>query len=138
MVFIQVYDLENPVVRYVADANYVGFMEKEMVSRKNYLYPPFVRLIRLSVMHKDKLVAEKASEALKIHLRKHFSERQVLGPEYPPVGRIKNMYIRNIMIKLPRNRELMNYKQIIMAGADQLQTMTEFKGVRVIADADPV
>lgn len=138
VVFIQVYDLENPVVRYVADANYVGFMEKEMVSRKNYLYPPFVRLIRLSVMHKDKLVAEKASEALKIHLRKHFSERQVLGPEYPPVGRIKNMYIRNIMIKLPRNRELMNYKQIIMAGADQLQTMTEFKGVRVIADADPV
>jgi len=137
-VFIQVYDKENPIVKYVAEGNYVGFMEQETQSRMNFQYPPFVRLIRLSVMHKDKPVAEKASAMLKTLLKKHFDEKQLLGPEYPPVARIKNFYIKNILVKLPRNKELGSYKTWISAQITALLAHPDNRGVRVITDVDPL
>jgi len=137
-VFIQVYDKENPIVNYVAEGNYVGFMEQETQSRMQFQYPPFVRLIRLSVMHKDKPVAEKASAMLKTLLKKHFDEKQLLGPEYPPVARIKNFYIKNILIKLPRNKELGSYKVWIAAQITALLAHPDNRGVRVISDVDPL
>jgi len=137
-VFIQVYDKENPIVRFVVDADYIGFMQQESESRMKYQYPPFVRLIRLSVMHKDKPVAENASAMLKMHLKKHFSDKQLLGPEYPPVARIKNYFIRNILIKLPRNKELQNFKSSISDEIAALMAHPDNRGVRVIADVDPV
>ncbi|MPM31022.1 Primosomal protein N' [bioreactor metagenome] len=137
-VFIQVYDMENPIVRFVINADYVGFMEQEISSRMKFKYPPFVRLIRLSVLHRDKTVAEKASTMLKNQLRKHFDDKQLLGPEYPPVARIKNNYIRDILIKLPRNRELDNYKTRISDEIVALMAHPDFRGIRVIADVDPM
>jgi len=137
-VFIQVYDKENPIVKYVAEGNYVEFMELETQSRINFQYPPFVRLIRLSVMHKDKPVAEKASAMLKSLLKKSFSDKQLLGPEYPPVGRIKNYYIKNILIKLPRNKDLGTYKTWISDQLIALLAHPDNKGVRVIVDVDPL
>ncbi|PKP05373.1 MAG: primosomal protein N' [Bacteroidetes bacterium HGW-Bacteroidetes-6] len=137
-VFIQVYDKNNPIVRFVAEENYKGFMEAELQSRMKYLYPPFVRLIRLSVLHKDKLVAMKASEVLLTALRSIVGEKQLLGPEFPPVPRVKNNYIRNILVKLPRNKKLQDYKSRISAETTILLAHPDFKGIRVIADADPV
>jgi len=137
-VFIQVYDKDNPIVNFVAEGNYVGFMERETQSRMNYLYPPFVRLIRLSVMHKDKPVADKASAMMKALLKKQFNEKQLLGPEFPPVARIKNFYIKNILIKLPRNKELGSYKKWISAQIAELLAHPDNKGVRVITDVDPL
>lgn len=137
-VFIQVYDKENPIVNYVAEGNYVGFMEQETQSRMQFQYPPFVRLIRLSVMHKDKPVADKASAMMKALLKKQFNEKQLLGPEFPPVARIKNFYIKNILIKLPRNKELGSYKKWISAQIAELLAHPDNKGVRVITDVDPL
>jgi primosomal protein N' (replication factor Y) len=137
-VFIQVYDKDNPIVNFVAEGNYVGFMERETQSRMNYLYPPFVRLIRLSVMHKDKPVADKASAMMKVLLKKQFNEKQLLGPEFPPVARIKNFYIKNILIKLPRNKELGSYKKSISVQIAELLAHPDNKGVRVITDVDPL
>jgi len=137
-VFIQVYDKDNPIVNFVAEGNYVGFMERETQSRMNYLYPPFVRLIRLSVMHKDKPVADKASAMMKVLLKKQFNEKQLLGPEFPPVARIKNFYIKNILIKLPRNKELGSYKKWISVQIAELLAHPDNKGVRVITDVDPL
>lgn len=137
-VFIQVYDISNPVARFVASGDVEGFMMHELESRRLFLYPPFTRLIRISLLHKDKMVAVRASVVLKKGLQRIFHEKQLLGPEFPPVARVRNFYYRDILVKLQRNSEIGQRKQEIQTEISKLLSMTEYKGVRVISDVDPV
>ena len=137
-VYIQVYDLENPIVKYVAEGNYVEFMEQQILSRKKFLYPPFIRIIRISVLHKEKNNVIAASNMLKDFLKKRLKDKQLLGPEFPPVSRIKNFYIQNILVKLSKNNELGFYKTWILSQVADLLNNSDNKGVRVILDVDPL
>ena len=136
--FIQVYNKENPIVQFVANADYVGFIEKELKSRHSFRYPPFVRLIKISVLHKEKSKCEEVSKILKEKLKKHFPNYQILGPEYPIVPRIRNFYIRDILLKLLKNKELPNLKNNIQKEIKNLNDNEISKGIRFIIDVDPL
>ena len=136
--FIQVYNKENPIVQFVANADYVGFIEKELKSRHSFRYPPFVRLIKIPVLHKEKSKCEEVSKILKEKLKKHFPNYQILGPEYPIVPRIRNFYIRDILLKLLKNKELPNLKNNIQKEIKNLNDNEISKGIRFIIDVDPL
>jgi primosomal protein N' (replication factor Y) len=138
-VLIQTADPTQPIFELVANNDYQGLYEKELQERANYEYPPFVRVVTLTVKHAEQAVAETAAIRLTEELVARLARHSVLGPEQPYVNRIRNLYLYEIHIKLARQHEsLRDAKLLIREAMTAVQTMPEGKGVRMVVDVDPV
>ena len=107
-----------------------------LFERNQYDYPPFVRLISVALKHKDNEVVQQAAN----HVAKAFNTRfdRVLGPTVPLIARLRNLYLRQILIKLDRNaRHLPAHKDFIRQTLVQLNDFAPFKSVEVQVDVDP-
>jgi primosomal protein N' (replication factor Y) len=136
-VLIQSYSPDHPVIEAVKTNDYLGMYRAEMQERKDFLYPPYCKLIKITVKHKDYLVTNQAARELAILMRKAFG-KQVLGPEYPSVARIKNNYLKNILLKLSAEMSAKQAKQHLSKLIEQVNQMPDFRRVRFVVDVDPV
>jgi primosomal protein N' (replication factor Y) len=84
---------------------------------------------------KDLTRVQKASTWFGQALEMQFKEN-VLGPEPPPVGRIKNKYIINLLVKIPKNQSLEKTKKYIENVQRSFNSIKEFSSVRVNIDVD--
>jgi len=136
-VVIQTYDVNHRVIKQVIENDYTGLYFTEMEERRNFKYPPFYRIINLDIKHKDPEMVNNQSAYLAVELRKHFGDR-VIGPEYPLVGRIRNYYIKSIMLKFEKDAvSIAKAKTIIRDTITQFQTTKLSKGSIVQPDVDP-
>ncbi|MDR0385125.1 MAG: primosomal protein N' [Prevotellaceae bacterium] len=135
-VIIQTTIPENPVIRQVIKYDYDSFFAMQINERRLFNYPPFCRLIVLSLKHSKQDVLREAGDALKTVLVKIFG-KSVAGPEPPPVGRIQNKYILNFRIKLTKNSDINRYKHLISSAFLSLKEEKKYAGLTVIADVDP-
>jgi len=136
-VIIQSFNPHHSVIQDVMNNDYEAMYQHQILERRNFKYPPFYRLINLSLKHKESLLLNEGSRELAMMLREKLGSR-ILGPEYPLVSRIKNYYIKNILIKLEKSENLGNYKMEIGKIIDTFHTLGKFKSIRVIIDVDPV
>ena len=135
-VLIQSFNPDHFVIKSVIENDYTGLYKQQIIDRKKYKYPPYHRLILLKVKHKDPRILNKAAYNLARMLKNKFQNR-VLGPEYPIVSRIKNMYIKHILIKLARGSQIDVAKSIILNKIDNFHKLADYKSVRVVIDVDP-
>lgn len=135
-VIIQSIDPKNPVIQYVIDNDFIGFFDNQQLEREAFLYPPFYRLILFTIQHRDRKTVIDASAFFAQLLIQNFGTR-VLGPEFPPVSWIKNIYRKSIMLKLEKKVNLTECKKMIRESIKQVQLQDNFKSVRIIADVDP-
>jgi primosomal protein N' (replication factor Y) len=136
-VVIQTYDPGHRVIKQVIENNYNDLYFTEMEERRSFKYPPFYRIINLDIKHKDPEVVFNQAAYLAAELRKHFGER-VIGPEFPLIGRIRNYYIKSIMLKFEKDNVSINKaKAIIREVITQFQTTKLSKGSVVQPDVDP-
>lgn len=136
-VVIQTYDPGHRVIKQVIENDYNGLYFTEMEERKSFKYPPFYRIINLDVKHKDAEVVYNQAAYLATELRKHFGDR-VIGPEFPLIARIRNYYIRSIMLKFEKDGISINKaKAIVRDVITQFQTTKLSKGSVVQPDVDP-
>ncbi len=136
-VVIQTYDPNHRVIKQVIENNYNDLYFTEMEERRSFKYPPFYRIINLDVKHKDPAIVNNQADYLAAELRKHFGDR-VIGPEFPLVGRIRNYYIKTIMLKFEKDLVSVNKaKTIIRDVITQFQTTKLSKGSIVQPDVDP-
>jgi primosomal protein N' (replication factor Y) len=136
-VIIQTYNPYHAVIRYVIDNNYDFMFRSQLQERKLFKYPPFYRLIEMQVQHKDVNFTNEASFELAKALRAFLGKR-VLGPEYPIVSRIKNLYLKNILIKLEKTDKAHELKTKISETIDFFKTQSKYKAARIVMDVDPV
>jgi primosomal protein N' (replication factor Y) len=136
-VIVQTWHPEHPIIGYVKDNDFPAMFRAQTADRYKFHYPPYYRLIIIRLKHRDYQVLNKAAAHLAADLR-HSLDKRVLGPEYPLVSRIKNLYIKQILIKIERPSPLKNFKQTILKAAGELQQIREFGQVRVILDVDPL
>jgi len=136
-VIIQTSKPEHPILQFVLDNRYEEMYKSQLLERKNFKYPPFYRLINISVRHKNKDVAEKAAHQLGVSLRKVFSKR-VLGPEPPIISRVQNYFIQNIILKIERERSFQKAKQLLDEQIINLITTDQYKSINISIDVDPV
>ncbi len=138
-VLIQTADPTQPIFALVANNDYQGLYQKELQERANYDYPPFVRVVTLTIKHAEQPVAETAAIRLTEELVARLARHSVLGPEQPYINRIRNLFLYEIHIKLARQHEsLRDAKLLIREAITAVQTMPEGKGVRIVIDVDPV
>jgi len=136
-VVIQTYDPGHRVIKQVIENNYTDLYFTEMEERKSFKYPPFYRIINLDIKHKDLEIVHNQSIYLANELRKQFDDR-VIGPEFPLIGRIRNYYIKTIMLKFEKDGISINkVKTIIRDIITQFQTTKLSKGSIVQPDVDP-
>ena len=136
-VVIQTYDPGHRVIKQVIENDYNDLYFTEMEERRSFKYPPFYRIINLDIKHKDPAIVNNQAEYLAKELRKNFGDR-VIGPEFPLVGRIRNYYIKSIMLKFEKDGISINKaKAIIRDVIIQFQTTKLSKGSIVQPDIDP-
>jgi primosomal protein N' (replication factor Y) len=111
--------------------------ESQMLERINFHYPPIYRMIRISLKHREYQRLNEAARYFVELLRPKLGSR-VLGPEYPHVSRIKNMYIKNVMIKFEANASPKYVKDLLLEAKLTLSQDAQYKSLRVHMDVDPV
>jgi primosomal protein N' (replication factor Y) len=122
----------------VIKGDYKEFFRQEMMDRKNFYYPPYVKLIKITTRHADFKIAEKAA----LHLHHGMSEiavkKIVLGPEKGIIARIKNQYQFESLIKLDKSGNSQSvFKEQLSVIFEELNSRPEFRSVRFIVDVDP-
>ena len=135
-VVIQAYDDNHRIIRQVVSNDYEDMYANEIEERREFNYPPFSRLIFVNLKHKDANVLNRAANQLADALRQQLGNR-VLGPEQPLVSRVRNYYLKQIIIKSDRNTAIQKVKSLLKETILAVNTDPNFKGVIVQIDVDP-
>ncbi|MBR4324176.1 MAG: primosomal protein N' [Bacteroidales bacterium] len=135
-VVIQTSQPHNHVFEDILNGDYKNFYKRVIAERSMYAYPPFTRLIRLQMKHKDSHFLDDCAATLASSLRKVFGAG-VLGPEYPVLPRIQNMYIKEILLKISRNHYGIQAKNCILAEIGNLRTGVSKGGLIININVDP-
>jgi len=136
-VLIQAYNPSHAILSMVVQHNYEVMFQSQMAEREKFNYPPFCRIVQLSLRHINPDLINKAADELAKKLRTLFGKR-VLGPEYPTVSRIRNQYLKNILIKFEKGIPLPKAKEEIRNAIIKLNSHPDYKAVRVLIDVDPM
>lgn len=138
-VILQTANPKHELFRYVAAHNVNGFMENQLRDRQAFGYPPFSRLIEVTLKHTDKKVVSAAATQLVNQLREKITTVKIIGPGEPIVGKIRNEFLMLALLKIRRDQgKLHEIKHTLLQTSAQLQQPKEFRNVKVVFDVDPV
>ncbi|MFN3940865.1 MAG: primosomal protein N', partial [Chitinophagales bacterium] len=138
LVLIQAMATNHPILRFVTENNYSGFYEKEVDERQQFNYPPFTRLVQITLRHTQKELVYAAMQFLAEELKNKLGKR-VIGPAVPPIGRIRNKYLIELMVKIENKPQaLAQAKSIIKDGYTLLHNHHTYKKVEIVTDVDPL
>ncbi|MBI2268854.1 MAG: primosomal protein N' [Bacteroidetes bacterium] len=136
-VIIQTYNPGHAVINDVVNNNYLSMYTSQLLDRKNFNYPPFYRLIEITLKFKDMDVLNEGAKFVAGKLREQLGSR-VLGPEFPLVARVRNEYLKAIMIKVERETSITSAKKIINEVFVDFKNQPAFKQVKLHVDVDPL
>ncbi|MBJ7881761.1 replication restart helicase PriA [Gelidibacter salicanalis] len=134
-VLIQTYNPHHRILQQVSTNNYAEMFKEQMDERHNFNYPPIFRLIKITLKHKDFNKVNIGAEWYATALRQVFKSN-ILGPEFPPVSRIRNQFHKNILVKIPPQQSLAKTKKAMVKVNNSFLSIKEFRSVRVILNVD--
>ena len=134
-VLIQTYNPHHKILQQVSTNAYKEMFAEQMNDRYNYKYPPIYRLIKITFKHKDYNRVNMAADWYAKSLRQLFKSN-VLGPEFPPISRIRSLYNKNILVKIPQQQSLAKTKEAIKKIDQSFNAIKDFRAVRVILNVD--
>lgn len=136
-VIIQTHNPTHYIIQDVINHDYLSMYKNQIIERRNFKYPPFHKLILVKMKHKDSQLLNQGARVLASMLHEKFGKR-ILGPEYPIVSRIKNLYIKQILVKIEKEISLSKSKTELLRCIDEFQRLPDFKTIRVVVDVDPM
>lgn len=137
-VVIQTTNLKQEIFKFISDQDYEGFYTREMQERYQYRYPPYYRLIKIVLKHRDQEVIAKGADKMAGEIRKFMDKKLVLGAHEPMISKIRNYFLREIIVKIPRDSKgLDGLKSKLMDCSLKLKQEKEYKQIIVVFDVDP-
>ena len=134
-VIIQTYNPNHNTIQQVTTHNYLGMYKEQLYDRQIYKYPPYFRIIKLTLKHREFDKLKEGSMWLYQVLNQNLA-MPVLGPEEPAISRIRNEYIRTILIKIPQNLPLGNTKKTIQKMLNSFEAVAQYRAIKVVANVD--
>ncbi|WP_298904332.1 primosomal protein N' [uncultured Psychroserpens sp.] len=134
-VLIQTYNPYHNILQQVSTNNYLQMFEEQLDERHIYKYPPIYRMIKITLKHKDYNRVNVGADWYAKSLRTVFNQN-VLGPEFPPVARIRNQYLKHILVKIPQKQSLGKTKEAIIKINNSFLSVKDFRAIRVILNVD--
>ncbi|HQE34671.1 MAG TPA: primosomal protein N', partial [Flavobacterium alvei] len=134
-VIIQTYNPDHNIIQQVVHNNYIGMYKEQLYDRQIYHYPPYYKLIKLTLKHRDFDKLKEGSMWLYQVMKQNFTI-PILGPEEPPISRIRNEYIRTIMVKIPTNQSLQGTKKTIQKILNSFDVVPQYRAIKVSVNVD--
>lgn len=135
-VLIQAYNPHHQIIQQVSTHSYLEMYKEQLEDRRNYKYPPVFRLIRFTLRCRDYSLTNESAEWLAKSMAAVF-KKNVLGPEFPPIARIRNEYHKNILLKIPAGQSLGKTKEAAGRILQSFESISAFRRVRVVVNVDP-
>jgi primosomal protein N' (replication factor Y) (superfamily II helicase) len=138
-VIIQTSSPDHPLLRTILQNNVEEFYASQIRDRELHFYPPFSRLIQITIKHIDKKIANACATAYFNLLKQNVSGLRLLGPAEPMVGKIRNQFLMTILLKIPKGKaDLVQIKKTILELSNQLLKEKEYRNTRFNIDVDPL
>jgi primosomal protein N' (replication factor Y) (superfamily II helicase) len=135
-VVIQTSDPANKIIRLVLRHDYLSMFRMQSEERIAFNYPPFCRMVKISIKHKDRTQVNYYSDILGRDLKEKFGKR-VLGPESPVISQVQSWYIKTILIKIEREKPPVKAKKLIIEAIDRLEKEKGASSLKIAVDVDP-
>jgi len=136
-VVVQTSSPNHPLLRDIVNNGYKAFFQREIQERFRHLYPPYSRLIRITVRNTDKNQVNVQSNSLALELEQRLGKNRIIGPESPVIDKIRNFYLKDILIKLERDKvNLSMAKEAIQEAIVKTNDNKRFKKINVAIDVD--
>ena len=135
-VIIQTYNPKHAIIGQVVDSNYMGMYNDQLYDREIFNYPPYYKLTRFTLKHRDFEKLNEGSKWLYQVLVQNLSI-PVLGPEEPAINRIRNEYIRTILVKIPGNYSLEKTKNVLNKVLKSFEAVAQYRSIKVMVNVDP-
>ena len=134
-VVIQTAEPEHPVLRQVARGDYESMACEQSAERKSFFYPPYSRIVAITMRYRNAEILHRAAKELAEELRKRFS-RRVLGPTIPPVDRVRGEHIVEIMLKIESGASFARARQILREVLKEVLSPKEYRNIVTICNVD--
>ena len=135
LVLIQSFNPYHQVLQQVATGDFEGMYREQLYEREQFRYPPAVRLIKITLKHREWNRVEEGATWFARSMRLVFG-KEVLGPEYPPVARIRNQYLKQLLLKIPQGQSLPKTKNSIERIERSFNAISQFRSIRIIYNVD--
>lgn len=136
-VVIQTSQPEHPLLRMVQTFDFEGMAVSQLNERKQFVYPPYCRLITIVLRGKDETMLNRFADMYCKHLRVYLGQ-SVIGPFVPPVGRIQTLFVRKVLLKMPLSSAVNEVRNALHTAYSEMQQIPAFRQVRLHADVDPL
>ncbi len=136
-VIIQTSQPNHSIIKNVLENDFYGMYQSQLRERKEFMYPPYYRLVKILLKHRNREVLNDASELLKKELQKMFGYR-VLGPQDPLIGRVQNYHLKHVIIKIEKEKSPSKSKELIRKITTKVQSSEKFRSLQVHYDVDPL
>ena len=135
-VIIQTNNPGNQILQKIIYGKETDFYQEQILDRESFKYPPYVKLIKITFKHQNISKVNNSSQWFHSRVYPYFKSN-ILGPEFPYISRIRNKYLKSLLIKIPDDYSLSGVKKIIKKSINSLHSISEFRPVRIIVDVDP-
>jgi primosomal protein N' (replication factor Y) len=135
VVIVQTSEPDNQVIGWVARGDYEAMARAELSDRHAFFYPPYARLVQLTLLCPDVQVLRRGMGLLAERLREKFG-RRVAGPVAPPIDRIRGEYILRLMLKIENGRSMARARDLLREVIADFRSQAEFKLIKVVVDVD--
>jgi primosomal protein N' (replication factor Y) len=137
-VMIQTSTPQHPLLLHVAHHDYKGMYNEEIAKRKQFFYPPFSRIIKIILRHKERELVQQAAHQIANALATPYG-KYIVGPAEPVVNRVRNQYLMELILKLPRDSQtITNCKTDILKAIAAIHSEKKFLRVAIIPDVDAI
>ena len=138
-VVIQTSSPDHPLLLTILNRSLDEFYHSQLADREQHNYPPFYRLIEVTIKHTDKKTCKGAAQAIFDSFKSSLAGTRIFGPGEPMVSKIRNQYLMSVLVKIARNNpELGAIKQNLVQVVQNVLKEKSFRSVRIIIDVDPV
>lgn len=135
-VLIQTYQPQHPIIQQVIRSDYEGMLDQQLKERIEYHYPPYYRLIKMVVKHRDVEKVRIASKWIFNVLNQSY-KGEILGPVFPPIARLRNRYHMQILIKIGKDQSRNELKKLIQSTIKSFESVSQFRSCKITVNVDP-
>ena len=137
LVLIQTRDIKHDVVRDILRGDYDEFYRSELRERRTHLYPPFSRMLKITLRHRDRNIVREGAHVY-TDMISGLVPGRILGPQEPLINRIRNEHLYELWIKLDRDSpHLSSIKKKMADLAAQVRQKKLFRSLKIIFNVDP-
>jgi primosomal protein N' (replication factor Y) len=136
-VMIQTFNPKNPVFEHLKAHDYEGLYKQQIAERELFKYPPYQRLIMLTLRHRDLGRLDAAATLLQQRLQQSFGDR-VSGVIIPAVTKVSNLWVRQIRLRVETNANIARAKTLLKEQILFVQQQEKCKGTIILPDVDPM